>query len=330
MTLQGYAGDYKRPNGSPDPSIMKSEAAQVWRGVIESTEGCADYVDWLTSEGIVTVGVIDKDSIAGRPWAEAIRSVVAMVECDYYVIGNEADAGALGVPSPYSWDMLPAAYAELYVTGWNEISRLRPRAKIVMTGLVSGQSWLGSVYVRECLRHSVPVGYVDIHPWSKNEEVAERLLYDYMEALPVGTRLCVLEWNRPAVQIPGYVRMLDRIDVEVATYFARQPTDVNGLTLDDGSYTPEYHALIDAYLARTVPEPPKEEVKVASPTDNVGDGVLAAMAAVGDHPLTDEVYQLTEEERKAKGYQWSLTYGSQGRYISSNKSGGWETFGPLA
>lgn len=57
---------------------------------------------------------------------------------------------------------------------------------------------------------------------------------------------------------------------------------------------------------------------------NVGQGILAAMTAAGDHPIADSVYS-----KNADGSDVERGYGLKGVYIASNASGQWENAGPL-
>jgi hypothetical protein len=52
---------------------------------------------------------------------------------------------------------------------------------------------------------------------------------------------------------------------------------------------------------------------------NVGAGIVAKMAAEGDHPLCDSKY-----ETNSDGTVFEKCYGTKGTYVASNASGKWE------
>ncbi len=57
---------------------------------------------------------------------------------------------------------------------------------------------------------------------------------------------------------------------------------------------------------------------------NVGEGILEAMNAAGDHPIADSVYTTNGD-----GSQVERGYGLKGNYVASNATGNWESAGPL-
>lgn len=178
-------------------------------------------------------------------WADTCDRIFRNCSPELTVIGNEEDAGALGVPSPASWSMTPAEYAKLWLTCETAIRRREPSARLCLGGAVAGQPWLLSVYLREVRRAGGHPDAADIHPYTHNPRYAGDLLELYRKGLP-GLEIEVLEWNRPGAEVSEYVQMLERVGVEYASFFSLYEFDIPGLIDRDGNRTDLYQSYTEA------------------------------------------------------------------------------------
>jgi hypothetical protein len=317
--VHGVCVDALRDDGSPSYQAMKPFKAV--RLVFFHDPRWYIYAQQLLDQGIEVYAVLARESfpslelieIAGFCW-----NISKNITPTAWVIGNEMDAWALSKPSRSSWSMEPDEYYDFWracLTGLD-----RTVSKVLVGGFVSGLPEVATQYLSAITESD---GY-DVHPYAKDASEAEKLLELYRAYLGTIRPFYVLEWNRKPGEIQDYVRMLERLEVKAASFFSWHPVDISSLRDQYGNPTESYQELVEAIGQLKPPEEP-----VAANWDGVGEGVRNYMESKGDTPLTIEEYQYSKTKTQTLGYQWSVTWGTKGFYIASNKSGSWQIAGPF-
>lgn len=231
--------------GRPTPANLKTYGFGGVRSVFRDHPDWFSYHNAVKRVGLASIITLAQESFGSASTSDTISSLP--IDADMVVIGNEPD----GEP-PSSWVMSPAEFQTLLRDCAPLIRRYCPTASVVAGGLVSGQSsWLEPI--ADDLAGLVDA--FDIHPYAKTSDEAENLLEQYRTVL-MGMDLMVLEWYRPADQIPDFVDML-KFQTEASAFFCWSDGMVPGFGLVDrnGNPKPEFHTLINALPAQA-PSPP--------------------------------------------------------------------------
>jgi len=232
MRMHGLNVDPLNPAGRPDPTLLHNIGFEWVRMV--ARPGITDYHDACQRAGLRTLLVIARESVLAASIGYYARTYFP----DAWQIGNEPDA-----VSPSSWTMAQ----EGYVAFWREcVSALKPQAApIVTAGLASGHpEWIGPIAGELWGCHAVAV-----HPYAKTADQARALIQEYRRV--TGLAVWVSEWNRPAGEIAGFVRMLCQ-ETEVSCWFAATNGMENGFGLLD---VPEkLAAMKEALMNVNIPE----------------------------------------------------------------------------
>lgn len=238
------------------PSADELRPIRAVRSVALLSEDFYAYHRHLIAGDVIHACVITPETIGDDPgqWEANTRELLSHVFAHYYAIGNEMDAGYLTEHSHASTRMDPPEYGVFWGAVVPVIRELQPSANVATGGFVSGSVDVLMDYERFCRAAEV----VNLHPWNKTAAEAAQLIEDCRRALGGGQvrgrdlRWMIGEWNRPAAEIPGYVQMLRKQQIEVACFFSFHTFDVPGLTDRLGRKTDLYDALMRAI---TQPEP---------------------------------------------------------------------------
>lgn len=247
MTLHGVAVPTDVLT-APSPADLYPIAAV--RSVALRSDDFYRYQDHLTAAGIHRACVVTTESLGANPegWAAAMAELLDNVVPSWWFVGNEQDAGYLAAHSHASDRKDPPVYARFWDAVVPQIRARQPGVPIVTGGFVSGSPEVLMDYAEFC--HEADL--VNVHPWGKTAAETSLLLASLREALGRPMRFLIGEWNRPAAEIAGYIKMLQTERVEVAFYFSFHTFDVPGLTDHLGQKTDRYYAFIEALNA---PEP---------------------------------------------------------------------------
>ncbi len=265
------------PEQAPDPSELPPLAGG--RTVATVNPLCYEYHRRMRNAGLVHACVVTRESLGlyQPDWVPIMGELLVHLRPQWWILGNEMDAGYLGADSPASDAMTPDEYAQFVGALLPLIRSMQPQAKVASAGLVSGQPKVALEY-----RHSLDqLDALNIHPWGKAAWEAADLFALYRAAFP-DMPLVVGEWNREADEIPEYVDMLESEGVEWASFFSYHTFDVPGLVDKLNRRTARYYALSGALSAIEEPTmatwvPGHDFERFAAEHPEVGE------------PLTDEV-----------------------------------------
>ena len=211
--MLGCVLDALNPAAAPDPATYPFKAARL---VAFDDERFYAYAEALDAAGVQLALVLARETFGDGDRAAICTAIAEHIAPALFIVGNEEDAGLLAEPSPSSWSMTPTEYADLWHTCTTAIRAVQPGAQFVVGGLVSGQL--------VALLDYVPIAGdedgVDIHPYGKTAVETAMLLNAYRATGETDAPFLVLEWNRPASEIPDYCKMLDAQGVQVACWFA--------------------------------------------------------------------------------------------------------------
>jgi hypothetical protein len=187
MTGRGINLDPLNPQGAPVPAILKAHGFDTVRLVArhDAANTVEKYAAACRAVGLGVLQIITSES-QGQPIANAT----------FAQFGNEPD----GQP-PSSW-VMPAGQ---YVEQFNLYAGTYPQFKWIAAGLAAGDytaAFWRSVAPR--LEHCA--GF-SLHPYGKGIADAKALILAHQRVTP-SLPAYVTEWNRPAVEIPGFAWML--------------------------------------------------------------------------------------------------------------------------
>lgn len=210
MMIAAVCCDPLNGAGRPNPANLKSYGFGGVRSVFRDHPDWFSYHNAVKRVGLASIITLARESFPDLGGPDMFVTISSLpIDADMVVVGNEPD----GEP-PSSWVMSPAEFRTLLRDCAPLIRRYCPTASVVAGGLVSGQpSWLEPI--ADDLAGLVDA--VDIHPYAKTADEAENLLGYYRTVL-MDMDLVVLEWYRPADQIPEFIDMLN-FQTEASAFF---------------------------------------------------------------------------------------------------------------
>ncbi len=202
----GVNVDPLNPAGAPTVDQL-SHIGCRWVRLV-SRPGVEQYVADIQAGGLMVLAVVARESngyVFGGP--------------DVWQFGNEPD-----VVSEASWNMSPAEYAGTF----NFYQATYPQLTWIAAGLASGQTSYWQQVVLQGLNNVT--GFA-VHPYAKTAPEARALLQAYLRITP-SLPCWATEWNRPAMEIPGFASML-RQTVAMSCWFCWSDGMVPGFGLTD-------------------------------------------------------------------------------------------------
>ena len=220
--MHGVCLDALFPPARPEPRDLAFTGLDGARLVARHDRRFYRYADELHDSGFEVAAALARESFNTSNYDSAAvrREVVQYARAlgesvDYWIIGNEMDAGLLPKESPSSWKMTPTEYARFFDRCVDGILSVDPAALIVLGGLVSGQPAALGEYLAALGSTRQWVHGYDVHPYAKRLVAAAELLEAYQLQAP-NLNAYVFEWNRPSDEIEGFKKMLGSRLVDVA------------------------------------------------------------------------------------------------------------------
>lgn len=208
--MRGVVLDALNARGRPTPRRLANLGVSGARLVAFDDPRVYSYVAELVQCRFGVAVVLARESFSTDDYASESADYAAKVIPALWILGNEEDAGLLDAESPSSWSMEPDEYAEFFRRAANGILAVQPLAKLVLGGFVAGQPQSLADYLAAIRRvYGGPIEGYDVHPYTKDAITARALLRSYKENAEPGMKAFVMEWNRPAREVPAYVRMLN-------------------------------------------------------------------------------------------------------------------------
>lgn len=266
--MKGIVCDALNPGGAPTPAELRAIGADGARLVAFDDDRFYAYHDTIKAAGLWTAVVLARETFGDAGYNRVSERLAARCEPTWWLVGNEADAGLLPVPSPSSWAMEPSEYVIFWrIVAW-QIRQVQPDAQLVIAGQVSGQlTWL-----EEALPLIERPTALDAHPYGKSVAEARALIRSYKA---LGLPVTVMEWSRAAVEMPGYLAMLEE-EALAAAFFCYSESMVPGFGLIEDPPSLAAFRAASASVEPSYSQPTEEPMADQTPAEAV-DALITSL-----------------------------------------------------